>query len=110
MGINSLIASELIERMMHERETPPSEGYRLACMERGAFAENLFLEIGYSEEFDLNLKTPDGEIKRVTIPAEKIDLPALSGPSRPGNQRFSLEVADVFRMNHGPCLAQHAPR
>lgn len=82
LSINGVDATELVKGMLHGRKTPPSEAYRLAGLNRGIFPKRLFLELGYNEEFDLILKSPDGKTKEISVPAEKIDIPKLSGPSR----------------------------
>lgn len=82
LSINGVDATELVEGMMDGRKTPPSDAYRLAGLNRGMFPKRLFLQLGYNEEFALVLKSPDGKTNNISIPAAKIDIPKLSGPSR----------------------------
>ena len=102
LSINGVDATKLVEGMLHGRKTPPSEARRLAGLNRGTFPKRLFLELGYNEEFDLILKSPDGKTKKISVPAEKIDIPKLSGPSRQ-IESYTFEIMDdnigVIRYN-----------
>lgn len=94
LSINGVDVTELVDGMMYGRKTLPSEAYRLAGLNRGMFTKRLFLQLGYNEVFDLVLKSPDGKTKNVSVPAKKMDIPELTGPSRQ-IESHTFEIIDT---------------
>jgi hypothetical protein len=99
LEINGIKANELIGRMQ-KYISGERDAFILVYIER-LFSKLLWIELGDQEEYKLNLKLPDGEIKEYNLKAE---FPLLSSYcSYKSGQPYTFEIIDnetaVMRYN-----------